>query len=192
MEDSQIAALPPELAAEAQNLRRDWETRNRQMQERILTQSFSHALRNPGNRSELESSILVSQSSTDLPSLFRPTSLRSPSQSSRLQHHWRTLIRSHARSTAERNVNNRKYGTKRCTFVGPGIARFNPRAAFHRRSQHQHVATLSRHQKLVLPHPNTQVDHQVTAEHHHAMQRGVDGTLLGAEHTKWLKDESTR
>lgn len=52
MEDSQIAALPPELAAEAQNLRRDWETRNRQMQERILTSSFSHALRNPNNRSE--------------------------------------------------------------------------------------------------------------------------------------------
>lgn len=52
MEDSQIAALPPELAVEAQNLRRDWETRNRQMQERILTSSFTHALRNPGNRSE--------------------------------------------------------------------------------------------------------------------------------------------
>lgn len=52
MEDSQIAALPPELAAEAQNLRRDWETRNRQMQERILTSSFTHALRNPGSRSE--------------------------------------------------------------------------------------------------------------------------------------------
>lgn len=52
MEDSQIAALPPDLAAEAQNLRRDWETRNRQMQERILTSSFTHALRNPGNRSE--------------------------------------------------------------------------------------------------------------------------------------------
>ena len=52
MEDSQIAALPPELAAEAQNLRRDWETRNRQMQERLLTSSFTHALRNPNNRSE--------------------------------------------------------------------------------------------------------------------------------------------
>lgn len=36
MEDSQISALPPDLAAEAQNLRRDWETRNRQiMQEHI-------------------------------------------------------------------------------------------------------------------------------------------------------------
>jgi hypothetical protein len=54
MEDSQIAALPPDLAAEAQNLRRDWETRNRQMQERILTSSFTHALRNPGNRSEYQ------------------------------------------------------------------------------------------------------------------------------------------
>ena len=28
MEDSQIATLPPDLAAEAQFLRRDWETRN--------------------------------------------------------------------------------------------------------------------------------------------------------------------
>lgn len=36
MEDSQISVLPPELAAEAQNLRRDWESRNRQiMQEQI-------------------------------------------------------------------------------------------------------------------------------------------------------------
>lgn len=36
MEDSQISVLPPELAAEAQNLRRDWENRNRQiMQEQI-------------------------------------------------------------------------------------------------------------------------------------------------------------
>lgn len=60
MEDSQIAALPPELAAEAQNLRRDWETRNRQMQERILTSSFTHALRNPGNRSEYPRSTLSS------------------------------------------------------------------------------------------------------------------------------------
>lgn len=58
MEDSQIAALPPELAAEAQNLRRDWETRNRQMQERILTSSFTHALRNPGSRSEYPRSSL--------------------------------------------------------------------------------------------------------------------------------------
>jgi len=28
MEESQIASLPPELAAEAQFLRRDWESRN--------------------------------------------------------------------------------------------------------------------------------------------------------------------
>lgn len=45
MEDSQISALPPDLAAEAQTLRRDWETRNRQMQERILTTNFSNVLR---------------------------------------------------------------------------------------------------------------------------------------------------
>ncbi|CRL01178.1 CLUMA_CG014451, isoform A [Clunio marinus] len=62
MEDSQIAALPPDLAAEAQNLRRDWETRNRQMQERILTSSFTHALRNPGNRSEYRLSNLLNHS----------------------------------------------------------------------------------------------------------------------------------
>lgn len=36
MEESQISVLPPELAAEAQNLRRDWESRNQQiMQEQI-------------------------------------------------------------------------------------------------------------------------------------------------------------
>lgn len=36
MEESQISVLPPNLIAEAQNLRRDWETRNRQiMQEQI-------------------------------------------------------------------------------------------------------------------------------------------------------------
>lgn len=52
MEDSQISALPPDLAAEAQTLRRDWETRNRQMQERILSSSFTNALRNPGSRSK--------------------------------------------------------------------------------------------------------------------------------------------
>jgi len=52
MEDSQISALPPDLAAEAQTLRRDWETRNRQMQERILSSSFTNALRTPGNRSK--------------------------------------------------------------------------------------------------------------------------------------------
>lgn len=38
MEESQISVLPPELAAEAQNLRREWEARNRQlMQERFLS-----------------------------------------------------------------------------------------------------------------------------------------------------------
>lgn len=38
MEDSQISALPPDLAQEAQNLRREWEARNRHMmQERFLS-----------------------------------------------------------------------------------------------------------------------------------------------------------
>ena len=38
MEDSQMAVLPPELAAEAQNLRREWEARNRQlMADRFFT-----------------------------------------------------------------------------------------------------------------------------------------------------------
>lgn len=38
MEDSQISVLPPELAAEAQNLRRDWENRNRQMMQEQMNQ----------------------------------------------------------------------------------------------------------------------------------------------------------
>lgn len=39
MEESQISVLPPELAEEAQTLRRDWESRNRQiMQDRLLNQ----------------------------------------------------------------------------------------------------------------------------------------------------------
>lgn len=43
MEESQIAALPPEIAQEAQSLRREWETRNRQlMQDRF----FSHVSHN--------------------------------------------------------------------------------------------------------------------------------------------------
>ncbi|KAJ1530610.1 hypothetical protein ONE63_005490 [Megalurothrips usitatus] len=37
MEDSQISALPPDLAAEAQNLRREWESRNRHMHDRFFT-----------------------------------------------------------------------------------------------------------------------------------------------------------
>lgn len=38
MEDSQMAVLPPDLAAEAQNLRREWEARNRQlMADRFFT-----------------------------------------------------------------------------------------------------------------------------------------------------------
>ncbi|XP_046484252.1 E3 ubiquitin-protein ligase HUWE1 isoform X1 [Neodiprion pinetum] len=55
MEESQISVLPPDLAQEAQSLRRDWEARNRRMmQERILshvTQSnpaLSSILRNSG------------------------------------------------------------------------------------------------------------------------------------------------
>lgn len=43
MEESQISVLPPDLAQEAQNLRREWEARNRQlMQERF----FSHVSHN--------------------------------------------------------------------------------------------------------------------------------------------------
>lgn len=38
MEESQISVLPPDLAQEAQNLRREWEARNRHMmQERFLS-----------------------------------------------------------------------------------------------------------------------------------------------------------
>lgn len=46
MEDSQMSALPPDLAAEAQTLRRDWEARNRQLvQERILQSNLTSIIR---------------------------------------------------------------------------------------------------------------------------------------------------
>ncbi|CAH1120985.1 unnamed protein product [Ceutorhynchus assimilis] len=46
MEESQISALPPELAAEAQNLRRDWYARNRQIaQERFLQSNLPTIIR---------------------------------------------------------------------------------------------------------------------------------------------------
>ncbi|XP_011638354.1 E3 ubiquitin-protein ligase HUWE1 isoform X5 [Pogonomyrmex barbatus] len=55
MEDSQISVLPPDLAQEAQNLRREWEARNRHMmQERFLNHvsqsntALSSILRNSG------------------------------------------------------------------------------------------------------------------------------------------------
>lgn len=38
MEESQISVLPPDLAAEAQNLRRDWESRNRQIMQEQMSQ----------------------------------------------------------------------------------------------------------------------------------------------------------
>lgn len=42
MEESQIAALPADLAAEAQSLRREWETRNRQfLQDRLFSHGHS-------------------------------------------------------------------------------------------------------------------------------------------------------
>lgn len=56
MDESQIAVLPPDLASEAQNLRREWESRNRQMlHERFFTHGYSAGsalssiLRNSGN-----------------------------------------------------------------------------------------------------------------------------------------------
>lgn len=55
MEESQISVLPPDLAQEAQNLRREWEARNRHMmQERFLNHvsqsntALSSILRNSG------------------------------------------------------------------------------------------------------------------------------------------------
>lgn len=55
MEESQISVLPPDLAQEAQNLRREWEARNRHMmQERFLNHvsqsntTLSSILRNSG------------------------------------------------------------------------------------------------------------------------------------------------
>ncbi|XP_028140389.1 E3 ubiquitin-protein ligase HUWE1 isoform X3 [Diabrotica virgifera virgifera] len=51
MEDSQMSALPPDLAAEAQNLRRDWYARNRQMaQERFLQNSLGSIYRHSRGR----------------------------------------------------------------------------------------------------------------------------------------------
>lgn len=60
MEESQISVLPPDLAQEAQNLRREWEARNRHMmQERFLNHvsqsntALSSILRNSGRGKSL-------------------------------------------------------------------------------------------------------------------------------------------
>lgn len=46
MEDSQMSVLPPDLAAEAQTLRRDWEARNRQIvQERFFQSNLTRIIR---------------------------------------------------------------------------------------------------------------------------------------------------
>ncbi|KAJ8914753.1 hypothetical protein NQ315_013256 [Exocentrus adspersus] len=57
MEDSQMSALPPDLAAEAQTLRRDWYARNRQMaQERFLQSNLSTIIRRSQGRQTLRPS----------------------------------------------------------------------------------------------------------------------------------------
>ncbi|XP_018576077.1 E3 ubiquitin-protein ligase HUWE1 isoform X3 [Anoplophora glabripennis] len=57
MEDSQMSALPPDLAAEAQTLRRDWYARNRQMaQERFLQSNLSTIIRHSRGRQTLRPS----------------------------------------------------------------------------------------------------------------------------------------
>lgn len=57
MEDSQMSALPPDLAAEAQTLRRDWYARNRQMaQERFLHSNFTTIIRQTRGRQILRPS----------------------------------------------------------------------------------------------------------------------------------------
>lgn len=54
MEDSQMSALPPDLAAEAQTLRRDWYARNRQMaQERFLQSNLTTIIRHSRGRQSL-------------------------------------------------------------------------------------------------------------------------------------------
>lgn len=58
MEDSQISVLPPELAAEAQNLRRDWENRNRQIMQEQISQIGGGGGGNSGNGSPSFSSVL--------------------------------------------------------------------------------------------------------------------------------------
>lgn len=51
MEDSQMSALPPDLAAEAQTLRRDWYARNRQMaQERFMQTNLTTIIRHSRGR----------------------------------------------------------------------------------------------------------------------------------------------
>lgn len=58
MEDSQMSALPPDLAAEAQTLRRDWYARNRQMvQERFMQSNLTTIIRHTrGRQTTLRSS----------------------------------------------------------------------------------------------------------------------------------------
>ncbi|CAH1153351.1 unnamed protein product [Phaedon cochleariae] len=57
MEDSQMSALPPDLAAEAQTLRRDWYARNRQMaQERFLQTNLTTIYRQSRGRPPLRPS----------------------------------------------------------------------------------------------------------------------------------------
>lgn len=55
MEDSQISLLPSELAAEAQNLRRDWENRNRQIMREQINQIARAGSRNVGTSLSLSS-----------------------------------------------------------------------------------------------------------------------------------------
>lgn len=66
MEESQISVLPPDLAQEAQNLRREWEARNRHMmQERFLNHvsqsntALSSILRNSGRGKSLCVCIII-------------------------------------------------------------------------------------------------------------------------------------
>ncbi|XP_044741696.1 E3 ubiquitin-protein ligase HUWE1 isoform X4 [Chrysoperla carnea] len=95
MEESQISVLPPDLAAEAQTLRRDWEARNRQlMQERFLSQ--------------------IAQSNNALSSMLRRSTIYPTSRGPRYIHpvtqrnpHWSSWGPSFpARNTEQRQMRN--------------------------------------------------------------------------------------
>ncbi|CAH1960708.1 unnamed protein product [Acanthoscelides obtectus] len=79
MEDSQMSALPPDLAAEAQTLRRDWYARNRQMaQQRLFQSNLTTIYRHSRGRQSLRATNFQrggwSQWNRDFPNNPTPTS----------------------------------------------------------------------------------------------------------------------
>lgn len=107
--------------------------------------------------------------------LHRSSRLRAASQLSGLPNgKW---TRHHARLRSINFVDSRHHGTTGRASARSRVTRLNSRTALHRRSQHCDDSSLSCDSQSLLSHPNTQVDHQVTAEHHHEVQRRVDGSI---------------